>query len=301
MAAPAQVKRDKNALTRKLGPLPAWAWAIAGGGALYLYRNRGAASSSAPNPDVQSGAPQGVNPDTGLPWNINPDTGLPYGTGDGAGDTSGGTSDTSGDTGTGDKTPAGGGLAPTPETGTTPAPKKKKPKAKKPRRPRIRIPRRPKAKGPKHGGKGHPPHKPHKPKRPKRGAGSKPHRDRKGVHAGAPHTHGVGAKPRRRGAKAASSYAGDARTLASHRAGSRAPSVAHPQGGRGHEGGQDHNAGGRPRVMPKAQGANRRARPLAHPSSKAPLKPRTEPAPKHEAAPRASSRGSRAAQARRRK
>lgn len=36
----------KNALTRKIGPLPAWAWFLIGGAALWYYRQRTAANSS---------------------------------------------------------------------------------------------------------------------------------------------------------------------------------------------------------------------------------------------------------------
>jgi hypothetical protein len=41
------MQRTKNALTRKLGPLPVWAWTIIGGIAVFWYRNRSGSTSTA--------------------------------------------------------------------------------------------------------------------------------------------------------------------------------------------------------------------------------------------------------------
>ena len=53
----------KQALQRKLGPLPAWAWALIGGIALYVYRSRHAVTgASTAAPDTTAG---GTGTDTG--------------------------------------------------------------------------------------------------------------------------------------------------------------------------------------------------------------------------------------------
>jgi hypothetical protein len=55
----------KSALTRKFGPLPAWAWAAIAGGALFLYRRYSAASGAVSGTGTGSVAQAGPTPGTG--------------------------------------------------------------------------------------------------------------------------------------------------------------------------------------------------------------------------------------------
>jgi len=55
----------KQSLTRKVGPLPAWAWAIIAGTALYIYRSRQALASGAGTPASTDANSPGVTDQTG--------------------------------------------------------------------------------------------------------------------------------------------------------------------------------------------------------------------------------------------
>ena len=264
------VKKAENALTRKVGPLPAWAWAVTGGAALYWYRNR---QSSSANPNVPSSPPASVNPDTGLPWNIDPNTGLPYGTGDGSSSSPGPGPDSS------PGTDPGGPASPGP-AGTNPAPPKKKHKPKR-KRPRLRLRRRRKPQSPAHGKhRAHPPHRPPKPKRRHLIPGRKAQRDRASVTHGADtggHGRARGRQPR----------FGVPVTMAAHHpaSSSRSEAATMPQGGRAHAG--EHGPGPsnfKPRSSaPPAQGRVERAHVAA--GAKAPAVPRREAG--HQAAKKA--------------
>jgi hypothetical protein len=264
-----------NPLMRKLGPLPAWAWAVAGGGALSLYRSRSASSGGAAAPqDVESSAPQGVNPDTGLPWNVDPNTGSPYGSPGGDG--------TAGTTDPADPAPRPGTQ---PETGVLPAPGKEK--AKPPRKhKKVKHRRKRKPDHPAHGKhRKPPPHKKPKPKRRKLIPALRLFRDRKGVkHSGDTSAEAVAGKIRLGRKPKAAARQHTAGRAATHPAdATRASSSSIPQGARPHAGGHNtarHDAAdrGRARGGANVQGSVRRARALASPKHAA--VPRQEPKPK---------------------
>lgn len=254
------VADSKNALTRKIGPLPAWAWFGIGGGALYLYRQHQAQTQAGANPNAPSSAPSDVNPDTGLPWNIDPNTGEPYG-----------------DTGT--VSSGGGPTNPPPPGGGEsggPAPKKKKHKPPRKRK-KVRIPRIGKVRRKGHGSnKAHPPHRTPKPKH--RGPmipSRKKNRDRgaDGIkHSGTHPTHA--ARGRTHTARAAA-VGSRPPAVASSSSSSRSSSVALEQGGRAHAGAANATPAARPRTMtPASEGSNRRQRTLTSAAQKAPAVPR---------------------------
>jgi hypothetical protein len=115
----------KNALTRKIGPFPAWVWAGVAGVALYFYRkSQGSSAAASTNPAGTLGyyGPYGQDPYSGGSGGAAPGDSS-TGAGTGAGTTGGGGGSPSGSSGTdpGTAPATNGSTAPLPTTPVTPA------------------------------------------------------------------------------------------------------------------------------------------------------------------------------------